>query len=68
MRLRWLTLKLIVRLMSLVMISVDADLKVDENRREYATEVKLFGRWSYEGIVCKDLSLMAYINMRTQKA
>ena len=36
--------------------------------REYATEVKLFGRWSYEGVECKDMSLNAYLNVRTIKA
>ena len=35
---------------------------------EYATEPKLFGKWSYEGVECKDISLMAYLNMKTIKA
>ena len=41
---------------------------MEEGRHEYATEVKLFGRWSYEGVVSKDISLMAYLNVKTQKA
>ena len=24
----------------------------EDGKQEYATEVKLFGKWSYEGIVC----------------
>jgi small subunit ribosomal protein S5e len=40
---------------------------VDTNK-QYATEVKLFGRWSYEGVACKDISLMAYLNVKTIKA
>jgi hypothetical protein len=42
--------------------------KVDEVRVEFATEPKLFGKWSYEGVECKDLSLASYINVKTQKA
>jgi small subunit ribosomal protein S5e len=30
--------------------------------------VKLFGRWSYEGVESKDISLMAYLNVKTIKA
>jgi small subunit ribosomal protein S5e len=41
---------------------------VEEERREYATEVKLFGRWSYEGVASKDMSLQAYLNVKTIKA
>jgi len=36
--------------------------------REYATEVKLFGRWSYNGVQCKDISLSNYLNVKTIKA
>ena len=35
---------------------------------QYATDVKLFGRWSYEGVESKDISLMAYLNVKTIKA
>jgi small subunit ribosomal protein S5e len=30
--------------------------------------VKLFGRWSYDTVECKDISLMAYLNVKTIKA
>ena len=39
-----------------------------EEVREYATEVKLFGRWSYNGVQCKDISLSNYLNVKTIKA
>lgn len=48
--------------------AIDGDAKVEEQRHEYATEVKLFGRWSYEGVESKDISLMAYLNVKTIKA
>lgn len=35
---------------------------------QYATDVRLFGRWSYEGVESKDISLMAYLNVKTIKA
>ncbi len=47
---------------------LDGDAKVDDQRHEYATEVRLFGKWSYEGVESKDLSLMAYLNVKTIKA
>ena len=50
------------------MIIVDDDAKVEEQRHEYATEVKLFGKWSYESVESKDISLMAYLNVKTIKA
>jgi hypothetical protein len=40
----------------------------EENKQVYATEVKLFGRWSYDGVVAKDISLMEYINVKTIKS
>jgi small subunit ribosomal protein S5e len=46
---------------------IEGDNKGDA-RVEYATEVKLFGRWSFEGVECKDISLMAYLNVKTIKA
>ena len=33
----------------------------------YATEPLLFGRWSYEGIECEDISLQSYINVKHTK-
>ena len=47
---------------------IEEEAQVDDNKHEYATEVLLFGRWSYEGVVCKDMSLMEYINVKTIKA
>ena len=35
---------------------------------EYATEPKLFGKWSYENIECKDISLNKYLQVRHVKA
>ena len=43
-------------------------MEVPDVSKQYATEVKLFGRWSYEGVTCKDISLMAYLNVKTIKA
>jgi small subunit ribosomal protein S5e len=47
---------------------LDGDVRVEDQRHEYATEVKLFGKWSYEGVESKDLSLMAYLNVKAIKA
>ena len=45
------------------------DFALEEGRHDYATtEVKLFGRWSYEGVTSKDLSLVSYINVKTQRS
>src|SRR5450830_1762487 len=53
----------------ILMFAVDGEVKAsDDNRIEYATEPKLFGKWSYEGVECKDISLMAYLNVKTIKA
>ena len=41
---------------------------VDDNRVSYAVEAKLFGKWTYEGVTSKDISLMEYINMKTARA
>jgi len=49
-------------------IVLDDEVKVEENEIKYATEPKLFGKWSYEGVECKDISLMAYLNVKTIKA
>jgi small subunit ribosomal protein S5e len=46
---------------------VDSEVKQDSGV-QYATDVKLFGRWSYEGVESKDISLMAYLNVKTIKA
>ena len=34
----------------------------------YATEVKLFGRWSFEDVECKDISLEDYIACKPKYA
>ena len=46
----------------------DDEVKVEENEIKYATEPKLFGKWAYEGVESKDISLMAYLNVKTIKA
>lgn len=33
----------------------------------YAVEPLLFGRWSYEGIECEDISLQSYVNVKATK-
>jgi len=47
---------------------LETDVALEEGRHDYATEVKLFGRWSYEGVTSKDLSLVSYINVKTQRS
>lgn len=49
-------------------LAIDGDVKGDDSSVKYATEVKLFGRWSFEGVECKDISLMGYLNVKTIKA
>jgi hypothetical protein len=44
------------------------EVKGEENVLSYATSPLLFGRWSYEGVECKDISLLAYLNVKTIKA
>ena len=44
------------------------DIRVEENKIVYATEAKLYGKWSYEGVECTDISLMPYLNVKTSKA
>ena len=46
----------------------DDENRTDDDKHKYATEVKLFGRWSYDTVECKDISLMAYLNVKTIKA
>jgi small subunit ribosomal protein S5e len=50
------------------LIIVESEVKAQDNGVQYATDVKLFGRWSYEGVESKDISLMAYLNVKTIKA
>jgi len=37
------------------------DLIVENDKPEFAVEPKLYGRWSYEGVECSDISLAAYL-------
>ena len=39
----------------------------DNDRPEYAVVPKLFGKWSYDGIECSDISLAAYVQVKTVK-
>ena len=47
------------------------DNKVDnENpveKPEFAVDPKLFGKWSYEGVECSDMSLAAYLQVKSVK-
>ena len=40
---------------------------VDNNKPDFAVEPKCFGKWSYEGIECPDMSLAAYLQVKTVK-
>jgi small subunit ribosomal protein S5e len=40
---------------------------IDSDKVEFACEPKLFGKWSYEGIECSDISLAAYLQVRSTK-
>ncbi len=42
--------------------------EIDDGRLAYATEVMLFGKWSFQGVQCKDLSLMNYLQVKNVKA
>ena len=39
----------------------------DDDRPDYALEPKLFGKWSYEGVECSDMSLGNYCQVKTVK-
>lgn len=39
----------------------------NEDRPEFGVEPKLFGKWSYDGITCNDMSLQAYLQTKTVK-
>ena len=36
----------------------------EQEQAQFACEPKLFGRWSYEGIECDDISLAAYLDLK----
>lgn len=37
----------------------------NDGKPEFALEPKLFGKWSYEGVECTDISLAAYLQVKT---
>jgi small subunit ribosomal protein S5e len=39
----------------------------NDGKPEFALEPKLFGKWSYEGVECTDISLAAYLQVKTVK-
>merc|ERR1712051_5681 len=39
----------------------------EEDKPEYALEPMLFGKWSYEGVVCDDISLSGYLQVKTTR-
>ena len=43
---------------------VELEQQIDD-KPEFALEPKLFGKWSYEGINCTDISLAAYLQVKT---
>ena len=51
-----------------LLVNVDIAEVQQDDAKQYATEVLLFGRWSYENVACKDMSLFEYINVKTVKA
>lgn len=46
----------------------DEQIAQDNNDRpDFAVEPKLFGKWSYEGVACDDMSLDTYLQVKTVK-
>lgn len=43
----------------------DESLIEDSDRPEFALEPKCFGKWSYEGVECPDMSLVNYCQVKT---
>ena len=43
------------------------DINLEADKPEFAVEPKLFGKWSYDGIQCDDISLAAYLQVRSIK-
>ena len=37
------------------------EVAVESDKPEFALEPKLYGKWSYEGVECSDISLAAYL-------
>jgi len=40
---------------------------VENDKPEFAVEPKLWGKWSYDGIECSDMSLAAYLQVKSVK-
>lgn len=40
---------------------------VEVEKTEFAVEPKLWGKWSYDGIECSDMSLAAYLQVKSVK-
>lgn len=51
-----------------ILLNLKDEEEREEFKHQYATEPKLFGRWSYEGVESSDISLQNYIVMKTSKA
>jgi small subunit ribosomal protein S5e len=50
------------------MVDTNVDeIVVENDRPEFALEPKLFGKWSYEGVECSDMSLANYLQVKTVK-
>lgn len=49
------------------LMAVEPDMAV-EDRVEFAVTPKLFGKWSYEGVQCSEMSLINYISVKSTKA
>ena len=45
----------------------DNENPVESDKPEFAVEPKLFGKWSYEGVECSDMSLAAYLQVKSVK-
>ena len=43
------------------------EVAVESDKPEFAVEPKLYGKWSYEGVECSDISLAAYLQVKTVK-
>jgi len=40
---------------------------VEVQKPDFAVEPKLWGKWSYDGIECSDMSLAAYLQVKSVK-
>lgn len=40
---------------------------VEVEKPDFAVEPKLWGKWSYDGIECSDMSLAAYLQVKSVK-